>query len=231
MSETYKFYIEMDGQVFGPYTARQTRELDLPDDILVTEESMNGQWFPACQFDFDDMIRKESVSGIPRRPIEQQAPTAPPQAASNVLNNNNVSNQDVNVNVQFTPSTTVVGPSNVRINPDGSVTTLSNWGTCEEIPDEAYNWNWGAFYFGWFWGIFNGVAWSLLTILIIWIPLINIIIAIIFGVKGGRWAWRGKRWRSVEHFERVQHNWAVAALICFLISLILSVAIIVAYTG
>lgn len=47
MNETYKFYVQMDGHTFGPYTARAIRELDLLDDILVTEESMNGQWLPA----------------------------------------------------------------------------------------------------------------------------------------------------------------------------------------
>ncbi len=60
MGETYRFYVKMDGEKFGPYTARETRDLDLLDDVLVTEESMNGQWLPASKFDFDDMVRKES---------------------------------------------------------------------------------------------------------------------------------------------------------------------------
>ena len=63
MSVTYKFYVQMDGEIYGPYSAQGIRDLDLLDDILVTEESMNGQWLPAARFDFDDMVRKES--GIP----------------------------------------------------------------------------------------------------------------------------------------------------------------------
>ena len=48
----------MDGDTFGPYTAKQIQELQLMDDILVTEESMN-EWLPAGRFDFNDMAKKE----------------------------------------------------------------------------------------------------------------------------------------------------------------------------
>lgn len=54
----------MDGMTFGPYTALEIRNLDLLDDILVTEESMNGQWLPASRFDFDDMVQKEFDSHL-----------------------------------------------------------------------------------------------------------------------------------------------------------------------
>lgn len=54
----YKFYVKMDGDTFGPYTAKQIQELQLMDDILVTEESMN-EWLPAGRFDFNDMVKKE----------------------------------------------------------------------------------------------------------------------------------------------------------------------------
>lgn len=59
MSETYKFYVQMDGETYGPYSAKAVRDLELLDDILVTEESMNGQWLPASKFDFEDMVHKE----------------------------------------------------------------------------------------------------------------------------------------------------------------------------
>ena len=51
----------MDGSIYGPYTAKEILDLDLLDDILVTEESMNGQWLPAKEFDFHDMFLKESI--------------------------------------------------------------------------------------------------------------------------------------------------------------------------
>lgn len=50
----------MDGETYGPYSAAAIRDLELLDDVLVTEESMNGQWLPASRFDFNDMVRKES---------------------------------------------------------------------------------------------------------------------------------------------------------------------------
>lgn len=227
MNTVYKFYVEMDGQVFGPYSARQIRALELLDDILVTEESMNGQWLPAGNFDFDDMVRKEAAPSIPRRLEQQLAATPQPQAPTQSLNNE--SHQDVRIFVQQ-PPTPAVAPQNVRVNPDGSVTTLSNWGT-ESIPEEAYKWNWGAFYFGWFWGIFNGVYWPLLTLLVIWIPFVGLIFGIVLGANGSKWSWKGKRWNSVEHFKRVQHNWAVAALICFLITICMSILYFVALSS
>ena len=48
----------MYGDTFGPYTAKQIQKLQLMDDILVTEESMN-EWLPAGCFDFNDMVKKE----------------------------------------------------------------------------------------------------------------------------------------------------------------------------
>lgn len=37
----YKFYIRMNGEVFGPYNARETMVLEIFDDIMVTEDSIN----------------------------------------------------------------------------------------------------------------------------------------------------------------------------------------------
>lgn len=81
MSETYKFYVQMDGETYGPYSAKAARNLELLDDILVTEESMNGQWLPASKFDFDDMVRKEEGMGeIP------QVPTPKPLNVGGIIN-------------------------------------------------------------------------------------------------------------------------------------------------
>jgi hypothetical protein len=54
----YKFYIKVEEATYGPYSAREVRDLQLMDDILVTEESIS-EWLPAGRFDFDDMARKE----------------------------------------------------------------------------------------------------------------------------------------------------------------------------
>lgn len=54
----YKFYVQMEGQSYGPYTVKELMELPLLDDTLLTEESMNGEWLPARRFDFEDMLKK-----------------------------------------------------------------------------------------------------------------------------------------------------------------------------
>lgn len=211
MSETYKFYVQMDGQTFGPYSARAIRELELLDDILVTEESMNGQWLPASKFDFDDMVRKEE--GV----TPTSNPVVPPYQ-----------NPVQSVQMPYT----VPG---VQVNPDGSVTNPSNWETPynpSEVPAEIKKWNWGAFFFNWIWGICNGVYWPLVLILVNLIPYVGQILAlgacIALGINGSEWAWKGKQWNSVEHFKRVQHSWAMACLwvlgICFVLGIVIGIA-------
>ena len=207
MAETYNFYVQMDGEVFGPYSAREVKDLELLDDILVTEESMNGQWLPASKFDFDDMVRKEMGLGynpVPPQPVVQ--PAYP----------------------QYQPQ-----PSPYMINPDGSVSSgQGNWETPynpNEVPTEIKKWNWGAFFFNWLWGVCNGVYWPLVLIIVNFIPyicgLISLGVCIALGINGSEWAWKGKRWNSLEHFKRVQHNWAMACLWVLGGSLLLGVII------
>ena len=99
------------------------------------------------------------------------------------------------------------------------------------VPVEATKWNWGGFCFGWIWGIFNGVYASLLLIPIVFIPyvgpLLHFIGFFVLGAGGSRWAWKGRSWDSVEHFKRVQHNWAVFALVLFIISVIVGFFVII----
>lgn len=48
----------MDGQTFGPYTAKEALKLGLLDDTLVREEHME-EWLPASKLDFEDLAKKE----------------------------------------------------------------------------------------------------------------------------------------------------------------------------
>jgi len=74
-----------------------------------------------------------------------------------------------------------------------------------EIEKELSKWNWGAFFLNWFWGIFNK---SYLTLFAL-IPLLGAIWAIVCGIKGNEWAWRNKKWESIEHFRKDQREWAM----------------------
>jgi hypothetical protein len=79
----------------------------------------------------------------------------------------------------------------------------SGQGSLAVIPREIGGWNWGAFLLSWIWAVGNSVWIGLLAL----IPYAGFIMAIILGVKGNEWAWRYKRWDSVEHFKRTQSTW------------------------
>ena len=81
------------------------------------------------------------------------------------------------------------------------------------IPPEIKGWNWGAFFLNFFWSIGNRVYIGLLAI----IPCINIIILIILGIYGNKWAWQNRKWDSIEHFRTVQKSWAKWGLVCFIV--------------
>lgn len=89
--------------------------------------------------------------------------------------------------------------------PQGSV---QNAHSSVTVPDGIKGWSWGAFLFNWVWGICNGTWIALLAL----VPIFGFIVAIVLGVKGREWAWKNKRWESVEHFQRVQRLWSIWAL-------------------
>jgi Cytochrome oxidase complex assembly protein 1 len=78
-----------------------------------------------------------------------------------------------------------------------------------EIPPHLDRWNWGAFLLNWIWGIGNSTFIALLAL----IPMVNIVMMIVLGARGSRWAWRNRYWRDEEHFRRTQRNWAIAGVL------------------
>ena len=100
-----------------------------------------------------------------------------------------------------------------------------------ETPTCLNQWSWGAFYWGWIWGIGNGVYWPLITLIPYLGQIAAIIIAFVLGANGNRYAW-DKFTGTAAEFDEKQHNWAVAAGICFLISIVIVIiAIIVIAAG
>ena len=82
-----------------------------------------------------------------------------------------------------------------------------------EIPAEIDRWNWGAFLLTWIWGVGNGVFISLL----VFVPFFGVLIMpFVLGAKGSAWAWRNRRWDSIEHFKRVQRLWAIWGVVVWL---------------
>jgi len=106
----------------------------------------------------------------------------------------------------------------VGITPDNT----SGQGELATVPEEVKGWSWGGFGLTWIWGVFNGVWISLLCL----IPFFNLAWAIVLGIKGSEWAWRNKKWDSIEHFKSTQRSWNIAGIVVFAISVIAEIVIL-----
>ena len=97
-----------------------------------------------------------------------------------------------------------------------------NAGVVDEAGLNLNGWSWGAFAMYGLWGLFNGCWWAILISLIggYFYPIPNII----FGIKGRRMAWEKGSWNSAQDFIQTQHNWDIAGMIVFGIT-ILSIVI------
>jgi uncharacterized protein YqgC (DUF456 family) len=97
------------------------------------------------------------------------------------------------------------------------------------VPDEIKGWSWGGFCLNWIWAIFNNTWIGLIVLLTYFagLPVIGFIVSIVLGVKGREWAWKNKKWQSVEHFNSVQRKWSIASLIAFILSMVVGIIIIV----
>ena len=131
-----------------------------------------------------------------------------------------------------------------KINIPGAHTQTTSSTTTQQQPsitsststssDESpkFGWNWGAFFFNWLWGVFNGVYWPLVLILLSalssvlpWVSFITLGACIYLGINGSEQAWNGKSWDSAREFNRVQKGWSKAVLWTFVISIGLGVII------
>lgn len=77
------------------------------------------------------------------------------------------------------------------------------------VPEEIKGWNWGAFLLAPFWLLPNRVWIGLLT----WVPVVGFWVAIALGVKGNEWAWKSRRWKSIDSFKTHQRRWAIAGIV------------------
>ncbi len=97
-------------------------------------------------------------------------------------------------------------------------------------PEGIKGWSWGCFFLNWIWAIGNHTWIGLLAL----IPYLGFIMSLVLGFKGREWAWKNKRWESVEHFQRVQKQWSfwgVLLVFGFLVLGILAAIIIPIFAG
>lgn len=87
------------------------------------------------------------------------------------------------------------------------------------VPEEVKGWSWAGFLWTWIWAIGNKTWIGLLAL----IGPVNFIIAIILGVKGREWAWKNKKWKSVEDFKKTQRGWVKWWLIIVLPLTVISI--------
>ena len=98
----------------------------------------------------------------------------------------------------------------------------SGQGNASVVPPEVQRWNGGAFFLTWIWAIGNRLwIWALIGIIASALSLIpsdntvalgaaytyQIVVSIVLGLKGNKWAWQSKKWNSVEQFQRTQRKW------------------------
>ena len=93
----------------------------------------------------------------------------------------------------------------------------SGQGSQAVIPPEIQGWSWGAFLMNWIWGLFNGTYIALLM----FVPFVNFVMFFVLGAKGNAWAWRNKKWDSIEHFKAVQRKWAIAGVVILVAGVVL----------
>ena len=99
---------------------------------------------------------------------------------------------------------------------------LSGHGPAASVPEEVKRWSWGAFLLSWIWGIGNNTWIALLC----FVPFVNLVMPFVLGANGNEFAWRNRRWESLEHFHKVQKAWAVAGVAIVLTLSVGSVALI-----
>ena len=107
-------------------------------------------------------------------------------------------------------------PSSQPVNSNSQPEPISRT-TSEVAPN--LGWNWGAFFFNWLWGIFNGVYWPLLMLIPAGLSyrypaasVVSFIMCVILGIYGNEMAWSNKYWRNATEFNETQRKWSIAVL-------------------
>jgi hypothetical protein len=85
------------------------------------------------------------------------------------------------------------------------IENTSGRGPAAIVPPEIDRWNWGAFFLHWIWGIGNSTWLALLM----FVPCVGLVMPFVLGARGSAWAWRNRRWESVEAFKATQRTWAI----------------------
>ncbi len=96
--------------------------------------------------------------------------------------------------------------------PVGVVTTGAVNATSPDTEAYLHKWNWGAFFFGWIWGVGTGVFIALLSL----IPVVGLVMPFYLGASGSRLAWKARYYQGgIEQFKKEQKTWAKWGVLYF----------------
>ena len=84
--------------------------------------------------------------------------------------------------------------------------------------DYKKQFNWGAFFGGWIWGVVNK-SFATFWAWIVWLPPFSILFKLYCGLKGNEWAYKNKNYENVEEFNKSQRKqttiFSILALVVF----------------
>jgi hypothetical protein len=112
----------------------------------------------------------------------------------------------------------------------------SGTGRKAELPVELKGDNVGAWALWFIWWLPHRAWWQALCGFVIVVPAVAVavglevrswvisipgfIVAAWFSKRGNEWAWRNRKWESIDHFRRVQRIWTYWGVAFFIISLV-----------
>lgn len=78
--------------------------------------------------------------------------------------------------------------------------------------DFRKDFNWGAFFGTWIWGLINKSYKTLWMLILGWTP-IGFYYQLLCGLKGNEWAYKNRKWNSDEEFKRSQENQTIGFVV------------------
>ena len=182
-----------------------------------------------CGSEMDDAVRiSPTPESTPSRVAGKYRPDLNPISVSAPTNEPNDERADVRGPAAGPEPGTRVAPAT---SPDRSATaeepaTNTSGTRSGEVPSAIKGWNWAAFLVTPVWGIFSGVPFTALLFGVAFLPiqfrlLVVVSASLFLGFRGNELAWRGKKWRSVKHFNSVQRIWAIWAISLSLVAIVL----------
>lgn len=122
----YKFYIEMDGTQYGPYTAKEVKELELLPEIMVRQEGAT-YWQRADAYNFNALANDEFIESL------LEANPVRPTQSGHGSNQSHISLKETSVaQPVMTPQQT---PSIVESQPINSGNSLLPCPECGQLSD------------------------------------------------------------------------------------------------